>query len=354
MFLMAVVFFLPGIASSSQKIVLPLKDDFPLPEKISLCGEDMPIDDPGVLEMFDRELTIAAWDRAQVFMWMKRSGRYFPYAENVLKQKGMPEDLKYVTLAESALLTHITSPVGAKGPWQFMKPTARKYGLRIGRHVDERLDFEKATGAALRYLKELKAMFGSWTLALAAYNCGESRVKRAIEEQNSKDYYRLKLPLETERYIFRIAAAKVIMEDPQRYGYRLPSERIYKPIEADMVQVSIRRPVRIVGVAEAMGIDYKALKDLNPHFLGKCLPTGSYYIKTPSGKGDVLISYLKKTNSIKYCKMRKTLRGYYRVRKGDTLTSIASKTGVSISKLKRLNKIKGSLVLVGQKLRIAP
>jgi len=314
----------------------------------------VPMEKPEVLEMFDRELTIAAWDRAQVFMWMKRVGRYFPYIEKALQNAGLPEDLKYITLAESALLTHISSPVGAKGPWQFMKATARKYGLRVDRYVDERLNFEIATVAALKHLSELKDIFGTWSLALAAYNCGENCVKKAIEQQNLKDYYRLHLPLETERYIFRIAAAKTIMEDPPKYGYRLSDERIYRPIEFDTVQVVIKRPISILGTAEAIGMDFKALKDLNPQIIGECLPSGSYSLKAPDGKGESLITYLKNTNGVKYCRKGKKPKGYYVVKKGDTLFGIAEKTGVSVSELKRLNKINGSVVVVGQKLLIVP
>jgi hypothetical protein len=342
------------VSESSQKIIIPLKEDFPLPKNVSICGEPMPLENPDVLEMFDRELTIAAWDRAQVFMWMKRVGRYFPYIEKALHDAGMPEDLKYITLAESALLTHISSPAGAKGPWQFMKFTARKHGLIVSRYFDERLNFEKATGAALIYLKNLKDIFSSWTLALAAYNCGEHCVKKAIEEQNVRDYYRLHLPLETERYVFRIAAAKTIIEDSQRYGYQLSQERIYKPMEVDTVQVFIKRPVRILDAARALGTDFKMLKDLNPYIIGQCLPQGRYSIKVPAGKGESLVLYLEKSKGVKYCKKDRRSKDYYIVKKGDTLTRIAKKTGISVSQIKRLNRIKGSVIMVGQKLLIAP
>ena len=353
-----VIFFtvlaLPRGAHPTEKIILPLKDDFPLPGNVSLCGEPMPLDNPHVLEMFDRELTIAAWDRSQVFMWMKRVGRYFPYIEKSLSKAEMPDDLKYITLAESALLTHISSPAGAKGPWQFMKTTARKYGLRVDRYVDERLHFEKATAAAITHLRDLKDAFGNWTLALAAYNCGEYCVKEAIEQQRLRDYYRLHLPVETERYVFRIAAAKVIMKDPQSYGYRLSPERIYRPIRVEKIPVIIKRPARILGAAQAIGADFKTLKDLNPHILGECLPRGSYSLTVPEGKGEELASYFNDVKAVKYCKKSRRSRNYYIVKKGDTLLRIAEKTGVPVSKIKELNKIKGSLVMVGQKLLISP
>ena len=345
---------LPLGTHATEKIILPLKEDFPLPGNVSLCGEPMPLDNPHVLEMFDRELTIAAWDRAQVFMWMKRVGRYFPYIEKSLINAGMPEDLKYITLAESALLRHISSPAGAKGPWQFMKTTARKYGLRVDRYIDERLHFEKATVAAISHLKDLEGTFGNWTLALAAYNCGEYCVKEAMEQQGLRDYYRLHLPLETERYVFRIAAAKIIMKDPQSYGYKLSPERIYRPIKVEKIRVVIKRSAHILGAAQAIGADFKTLKDLNPHILGECLSRGNYSLTVPEGKGDELVSYLNDVKAIKYCKKSSRSRSYYIVKKGDTLLGIAAKTGVSVSKIKELNEIKGSLVMVGQKLFISP
>ena len=168
------------------------------------------------------------------------------------------------------------------------------------------------------------------------------------------DYYRLHLPIETERYIFRIAAAKAIMEAPQSYGYRLPDERIYRPIKFDMISVAIKRPISILGAAEAIGMDFKGLKDLNPQFIGECLPAGSYSLKAPEGKGGRLVSYLKDNKRVKFCKKDKGSRDYYVVKKGDTLFGISEKTGVSVSKLRRLNKIRGSMVVVGQRLLIAP
>ena len=147
-----------------------------------LSGEPMPLENRRVWEMLDREFTMAVSNRAQVFMWLKRAGRYFPYIEKKLAEAGMPEDLKYLAVAESALLTRIRSRKGAMGPWQFMAYTARRNGLRKDRMMDERLDFERATEAALKYPKRLKGIFGTWSLALAAYNCGDVRLKKEMKE----------------------------------------------------------------------------------------------------------------------------------------------------------------------------
>ena len=266
----------------------------------------------------------------------------------------MPEDLKYLAVAESSLLTHARSRKGAIGAWQFMGRTARQNGLRKDHIVDERLNFERSTEAAIKYLKRLKGIFGTWTLALAAYNCGDVRLKREIKEQKVRDFYRLKLPLETERFIFRIAAIKTIMENPKRYGYNLKPEWVYRPITSDTVPVSIRSPLHITEVAQALGTDFKVLKELNPQFRGSYLPTGRYTIKVPSGLGSRIATVLEQIIPTSSCSTKKVSDGYYVVQLGDTLSHIARRTGVPVAMLKRLNGIRGSLIMVGQKLRLSP
>lgn len=331
-----------------------LVHDFPIPKEVSLCGESMPLDNLHVREMLDRELTIAVWDHAQVFMWLKRAGRYFPLIEKRLAAEGMPQDLKYLAVAESSLLTHIKSNAGAYGPWQFITHTARLRGLRKDRTIDERLHFEKATDAALSYLYHLKGVFGTWTLALAAYNCGEARLKEELQEQRVNDYYRLNLPLETERFVFRIASAKIIMENPKRYGYNLKPDQTYAPIECDTVPVKIKARLHITDFARALGTDYKIIKELNPFILGYYLPLGHYRIKVPPGIGPQVAPTLKRLARTAPARKRKASSLSYVVQPGDTLTQISRKTGVSLSTLKRLNRIQGSMIKVGQRLRLAP
>jgi hypothetical protein len=267
----------------AQETASPGFNDFPLPKTLSLCGEPLPLENRRVWEMLDREFSLSVLNRTQVFLWLKRSGRYFPYIEKKLAEAGMPKDLKYLAVAESSLLTGIRSRKGALGLWQFIARTARLNGLRKDHKMDERLDFERSTEAALKYLQTLKGMFDTWTLALAAYNSGEDRLNKEIKEQKVKDYYRLNLPRETERFIFRIAAIKIIMEDPERYGYRLAPQSIYRPIKYDTVPVKITIPRHITDAAKALGTDFKVLKELNPHILGYYLPTGRYMIKVPYG-----------------------------------------------------------------------
>ena len=363
--LMGLAFFLtmvlPGLpgaaAESNQAPVVPLVQDFPMPRNADLCGEGIPLENRHAYEMLDRELTLVAWDRAQVFMWLKRSGRYFPHIEKRLRDEGMPDDIKYLAVAESSLLHYVGSYAGAKGTWQFMPETGVRFGLRKSAQFDDRYSFERSTEAALKYLKRLHGIFGSWTLAMAAYNCGEGRVMESIKDQNVREYYRLNLPLETERYIYRIAAIKLVLSNPKKYGYDLSPERVYQPYDVDRVQVDLKKDVHISDAARAIGTDFKVIKELNPEVFGSHLPRGSYYIFVPQGSGAKMTAFLDRAN--KETKSDSTARRTssvkrYRVKAGDTLLSISRRTGVPVSTIKSLNNIRGSHIIAGQTLRLAP
>ena len=278
----------------TPETVNPVYTDYELPETLILCEEPVPLQDRRVWEMLDREFNITVWDRAQVYMYLKRAGRYFPYIEKKLAQADLPDDLKYLAVAESALLAHSRSTKGAKGPWQFMTPAARSNGLRRDSVVDERLNFRTSTEAAIKNLKRLRTKFGSWALAMAAYNGGETRLRKAIREQRTENYYRLNLPLETERYVFRIAAIKIIMENPQRFGYNLSTQGRYRPRPHDVLDVNARQRVAIVDFAEAIGSDYKQIKELNPHFLRTYMPTGNFGLHVPAARGIPAAAYFKR------------------------------------------------------------
>jgi hypothetical protein len=348
-----IAFCAPAEAAPDRPSPAVLVEEVPLPDALSLCGEPMPLEKESVREMLDRELTISAWDRAQVFMWLKRAGRYFPYIEEQLAKEGLPDDLKYLAVAESALIPHIRSPVGAMGHWQFMPQTARSKGLRKDRQIDERRDFEKSTKAAISYLKFLREKFGNWTLAMAAYNCGDSRLSQQMKDQRADSYYRLNLPNETERYIFRIAAVKLILEDPGRYGYRIPETRVYRPVPCDKVQVNMSTSVPIVEVAEALGTDFKTIKDLNPHILGDHMPQGHYTVRVPPGNGPRLARALKDLAGAFATRKGRIHQGdVYVVKPGDTLSAISRRSGVPVDTIRRLNNIDGSVIRVGQRLKL--
>jgi membrane-bound lytic murein transglycosylase D len=270
----------PSQAAAPEALRLPY---YAPPAQIYLCGEPVPLEDPGVREALDREFTVEVWSRAQTTMWLKRAARYFPEIERKLRARRLPMDLKYVVLVESDLRTEARSSVGALGPWQFMAPTAQRFQLRCDKAVDERLEFSAATDAALAYLDRLHQLFHSWPLALAAYNAGEGRIQKAIATQGVTNYFQLSLPAETERYIFRVLAAKIILEDPTRYGYDIPGDQLYAPLAYDEIRVTLAQDVPVRKLAEACGTYYKVFKTLNPWIKGDALCAGSFRLKIPPG-----------------------------------------------------------------------
>lgn len=290
-------------------------------------------------------------------MWLKRAGRFLPYIEKSLAAAGLPDDIKYLAIAESSFITDIRSRKAALGTWQFLAGTGRQEGLRKNRNIDERLNFEKSTKAAIRYLKKLRGKFGSWTNAMAAYNCGFARLEQEIQDQKVNDYYRLSLPTETERYIFRIAAIKIIMENPEAYGFKLDPEREYKPLAVEAVKVRLHAPVSITSAAKALGTDYRILKELNPQYLNRRFPAGKYEIIVPRGTAGRLKRFLKKAaktgTKTSTARINISNKKYYRVRNGDSLSVISNRTGIPVLMLIKINNLKTTKIYPGQKLRLS-
>ncbi len=339
-------------AGSEANHQVPL---YSLPDKVFLCGELVPLQRRQVYEMLDREFQLAVYDQAQVVMWLKRANRYFPDIERALKRAGMPEDLKYLAVAESALKIHAYSPAGAAGVWQFIRATGRRYGLSRTRFEDERLDFDEATKAALNYLQDLHDMFGSWTLAMAAYNCGEDRVQKEIQEQGVDEYYLLDLPLETERYIFRILAAKLILSEPQKYGFDPKKIKLYEPVETKAVRLHLKNRVHLRLIAQAAGTYFKVIKELNPSRRGYHLPAGHHWVRLPAEGADGFEARLSKlldqeSPPRQVARSKSARSRYYVVKKGDTLSEVALNLGVSVTHLKRMNNLRTDVIRTGQRL----
>ncbi|MCX7816917.1 MAG: lytic transglycosylase domain-containing protein [Syntrophales bacterium] len=202
-----------------------------------------------------------------------------------MKERSLPDDLKYVLVVESSFKTYAISSAKAVGPWQFVLPTAKKYGLRVDAWIDERYNFEKATEAALNYLSDLYQMYGNWSLAIAAYNCGEHKVSDRVKLQQTTSFYDTDLPLETEAYIFRILAAKIILTHPEAYGYRVPVHKKYPVQTFDEVEINLSHKTPVVLIARAAGTTYKMVKEMNPEILKDELPPGTFKLRIPKGKG---------------------------------------------------------------------
>lgn len=234
----------------------------PLPEYIDFAGEVVPINDPDVRERLDRELLVNTYWQSNGLLMFKRAGKAFPVIEPILRKYGIPDDFKYLAVIESGL-QNVVSPAGARGIWQIMPSTAREYGLEVNDNVDERYDLEKATEAACKYLLASKERFGTWTLAAAAYNAGNSGINRRLDGQEVEDYYNLLLGEETGRYIFRILALKEIMGNPKKYGFNFREKDIYNLVPSYKVEVDT--PVTdLTAFAKKFDINYKILKIHNP------------------------------------------------------------------------------------------
>lgn len=233
-----------------------------IPDRMEFAGEKVPLDVYWVHEGLDRELIINCYQHSKTLRIFKLSSRIFPVVEKILKEEGVPEDFKYLCVAESGL-ENVTSPAGAGGYWQFIAATARKYGLVVSEDVDERCNLEKATRAACKYLKSCKNQFGSWTLAVAAYNRGEGGLQKAIEHQGENSYWDLWLNSETSRYLYRILAFKLMFEDPQLYGVEICPAEMYQPVECRQMKVTATIP-DLAEYAKKQGVTYKEIRDLNP------------------------------------------------------------------------------------------
>ncbi|MBP8644739.1 MAG: transglycosylase SLT domain-containing protein [Syntrophobacteraceae bacterium] len=320
---------------------------YAVPAQLDLCGEPVPLEMQEIRERFDREFTIVVYSHAQVFLWLKRAERFFPWIEKQLLHNKLPSDLKYVAVAESDLLAEATSPARAAGPWQFIPSTGSLYGLSQTGQIDQRRDFELASNSAFRYLQDLHTMFQNWTLAIAAYNCGEKRMQEEINRQKVNSYYLLKLPVETERYIFRILAIKEVLGNPGKYGYVMPKGAGYPPIHTDRVSLNLKHPVPFQLIAEAASVTYRELKVLNPSFISDTVPKGDHILKVPKGKGRELTQRLDALLA-----SYQPSFVHHKVVRGDTLSGIAARYGVSAESISEWNHLKENKVLLGQMLKI--
>ncbi len=290
----------------------------------------------GYIEYFQ---TVVMKDRFE--LWLSRSQRYLPIMREIFKQRGLPEDLVFVALIESGFNPYAYSRSRATGPWQFIKGTAKKYGLKIDNWVDERRDPIKSTVAAANYLKDLYELFGSWPLALASYNAGEGKVQRALVKTKGEDFWDLNnsryLRRETRGYVPKFMAATIIAKNPQRYGFSLEYD---EPLQYEEVTVEGSVDLRVI--AEAAGISFEDLKALNPELKREITPPTSpeYLLKLPKGTKE---TFLKQYGDLP---PDKKFRGTpYRVKRGEALSNVAKKFGTSTLVLQAINHLGEGAVL---------
>jgi membrane-bound lytic murein transglycosylase D len=281
----------------------------------------------------------------------KRSGKYREKIVKELRDAGLPVELSWLPLIESGFKVRALSRARALGLWQFIPSTGYKFGLNRNTWIDERLDPEKATLAAIDYLKELHQIFGDWTSVLAAYNCGESAVLKVIRQQkinyldNFWDLYTM-LPRETARYVPRFLATLHILHDPAQYGFTLDELDTPVPYETAMIE----KPVQLKVLADKMGISHGDLVDLNPELRHKATPPAQYSLKVPEGQKQTFLAVL---DTVPKWKPPQSTYVYHRVRKGQTLSLIAMKYRTSVRSIVRVNNLRRKhFIRVGQKLKI--
>lgn len=233
-----------------------------IPKNLNFAGEKVPIDKMDVKERIDRELLVNTYWQSNGLLFFKRSNKYFPIIEPILKEYGVPDDFKYLALIESGL-QNVTSVAGAKGFWQLMPKTARELGLEVNANVDERYNVEKSTVAACKYLISAKELFGTWTLTAAAYNAGRTGVLKRMKAQQVNDYYDLLLVDETSRYIPRIVAVKEILTHPTKYGFIFEKDDLYSLEKTKTIEVDYEIN-DLAQFAKDQNINYKLLKIYNP------------------------------------------------------------------------------------------
>jgi hypothetical protein len=303
---------------------------------LDFCGESVALDSQDVRERLEKEMLLTLWDRPQIALWIKRSGRFLPIIEKMLQAQNMPSDLKYIAIIESALRPHAGSKKGAIGFWQFIEATGRKYGLIINSEKDERRNIFRSTEAAIGYFKQLYELFGSWTLAAAAYNMGEQGLQSEVLAQKTDNYYQLYLPLETQRYVLRAICAKIILSAPEAYGFHFTATDVYPPLQFDRIRLECFQETPISLIAQAANTYFKMIKDLNPEIRGHFVAAGSHWILVPTGTADGLQARFKTLVDQWLAESRERV---YVVKDGDNLSTIAESFDVPLPALIIWNRL---------------
>jgi membrane-bound lytic murein transglycosylase D len=332
-----------------------------IPDSLWFAGEIVPMNDFDVKERYDKELLTNVYWQSQTLLMIKRANRFFPTISAVLKKNNIPDDFKYLAIAESGL-QNVVSPAGASGYWQFLDKTGKMYGLEISDEIDERYHIERSTEAACKYFKESYAEFHNWALVAASYNMGIDGVRRQLQSQKVDNYYDLYLNTETSRYVLRTLAFKQIMESPAMFGFKLTPNHLYKEIPT--ITIKVDTTIKDLAVfAKDNGANYKLLKLLNPWLRKSSLtvaPGKVYYLSLPKDKlihADDIMSNLIDTVKVEETNfnpdgMKGSDSFQYIVSKDETLQTISKKYGVSVDDLKKWNNLKTNEVKEGDKLLI--
>jgi membrane-bound lytic murein transglycosylase D len=287
LFVVGMVLSIQGFTGNEISSVLPTRmpsliEPFNLPVQHEFAGEQVPLNNYDTRESLDKEMLVNGYWQSRTIMILKKSKRYFETIEPILKEYGVPDDFKYLAMAESGF-ENVVSPAKAAGVWQLLESTAKEYGLEVNTVVDERYDLAKSTRVACKYLLESYKKYGNWTMAAATYNAGRSGLEDQITKQKTDNYYDLLLNDETARYVFRLIAHKLITENPSAYGFHIEDNEYYPLIATHDLTVDTAIP-NIADFALENSTNYKIIKQLNPWLRQNYLPEQTnkvYHIKVP-------------------------------------------------------------------------
>lgn len=290
--------------------------------------------------------------REKFSLWLSRSGKYLELMQDILKEKDIPEEIVFLPLIESGFNPYAYSPARAVGYWQFIASTAKRYGLEINWWRDERRDPIKSTVAAANYLKDLYEIFGSWNLAMAAYNAGEGKILKALNRTKTDDYWSLLntgyIRSETKDYVPKFIAASLIANSPQNFGFE--NLEYHPPLNYD--EVTIESPVDLEVIAECAETSVEKIKELNPELRRWCTPPDvpEYTLRIPAGEKDLFLENLSQIDEEKRFSM-----DIYKAKKGDTFKKISKKTGVPVQVILELNSLEKIIPLkIGAKINLPP
>lgn len=267
-----------------QPKVMSMTANVDIPEKMVFAGETYTFDRYDKRERLDRELNSFTYFHSTTLLLIKRTNRYFPIIEPILKKHGMPDDLKYLAVIESSMFPRAVSPARAAGLWQFMPATGKQFGLEVSSDVDERFHVEKSTVAACKYLQQAYNKYNSWSAAAMSYNGGQGRITRELSNQQATDALDLWLVEETTRYFYRMLAIKLVFENPSQYGFVIKAEHLHKPMDFKEVKVT-QSIADLAAFAKQHGVTYSQLKDFNSWLRDRSLNVksgGSYILKIPT------------------------------------------------------------------------
>jgi hypothetical protein len=270
-----------------------------LPDFLALCDKKIPIFRDDVRERFERELFLILENKGLLTTIVKRYFKHLPMINEEIQKQSVPSDLIFLAVAESYLNPRSVSSASAAGMWQFIKETGKREGLLISDDIDERYNVKKSTQSALIHLKRLYGEFNDWLIAMAAYNAGPARLKEVIDNQNTKDFFDMYLPEETERYVFRIVALKEIILNKERYGIDMSEQELYKPLLLTEVTLETEREIHSNILAQAMEVSYRTFRLNNLHIRKYRIPKGSYRINVPTEKKSLFIKNLKSCDYIR-------------------------------------------------------